>query len=100
MPGLVELAADLVECSLQLRGNRPLGKLAESRFEDRFGLLGIARLENRPGRPELILGLEVAHPKSVLEILPAQALFLVENQRHPITSLRLGKRGKMRRRQL
>ena len=81
-------------------GNCPLRKLAKERFEDRFGLLGITRLENRPGRPELILGLEVAHPKSVLEILPSQALFLVENQRNPITSLRLGKRGKMGRRQL
>ena len=29
VPGLVELAADLVERPLQLRGNRPLGKLAE-----------------------------------------------------------------------
>ena len=95
MPGLVELAGNLVQGALQLGRNRALGKLSEQRFYDWLGLLGITRLEDRPGCPELVLGLEAAHPQGVLKILPSQALFLVEYQRNPISSLRLGQRGKL-----
>ena len=75
---------------LSSRGDRPLGELAEERIDDRRGFLGIARLEDRPGRPELVLRVEVPLPQGVLEVLPAEGLLIGQHQRHAVPGLGLG----------
>ena len=94
-PGLANLAAHLVQCPTQVRGQRSQLELSEQRLDDRLGFLGIARLKDRPCRPELVLRIEVALPQSRLQVLAAQALLLAEHQGHAITRLGLGQPGKL-----
>ena len=93
--GLVDLAAEQVEGPSSSRGCRPLGDLVEQAVDDRLGLLGIARLDDRPGRPDLVLGVEVALPHRVLEVLPAQGLLLREDQGDAVAGLGLGDVGEL-----
>ena len=93
--GLVDLAVEQVEGPFEVARLLALRDLGEQVGDDRLGLLGVAGLDHRPGGPDLVLGIEVAQPHGVLEVLAAQALFLRQDQRHAVAGLRLGDLGQL-----
>ncbi len=93
--GLVDLSAEQVERPFERPGKAALLDLLDHPGHDRLGVLGIARLDDRPRGPDQILRLQVPEPLGELEVLPSHRRLGVEDQGHAVARLGLGQVRKL-----